>query len=368
MTSKKIRAIGAGVLVAVWIVLTGFAWFAPAKDVSEAERRPLAQFPTLNAETLFNGKFMGNFEDFTLDQFPGRDAFRQLKSLFHYYVLNQKDNNGIYIVDDYAAKLDFPMNQESVDYAMRRFNLIYEKYLKDTGSKIYTTVVPDKGYYLADKNGYPTMDYNKLFETVKDKMSWAEFVDITDCLDITDYYYTDTHWRQEKLLEVAQRLSAALGVTAPKAEDFTQTLIERPFYGVYYGQAALPMEPENLYVMQSQLLQACKVYDFETDSYVDVYDMTKLNNKDLYDIFLSGMKSMLRIENPNATTDRELIVFRDSFGSSITPLLVQDYETVTVVDIRYVSPMLLKNFLEFNGQDVLFLYSSLVLNSSNQIK
>ena len=368
MKNKKIRAIGAGALVAVWAALTGFAWFSQAKDVSVSERRPLAQAPVLNAETLLNGKFMAGFEDFALDQFPLRDGFRTLKSLFHYYVLNQKDNNGIYLVGDHAAKLDFPMNETSVGHAMDRFNYVYETYLKDRGSAIFSAVVPDKGYYLAEENGYPVMNYEKLFAAVREKMPWAYHVDITDCLDISSYYYTDTHWRQEHLLKVAEKLSGALEVTAPKAEDFTQVLVERPFYGVYYGQAALPMEPEDLYILESQLLQDCKVYDFETGKYGAVYDSTKLSSKDLYEIYLSGMKSLLRIENPNAKTDRELIVFRDSFGSSLTPLLVQDYKTVTVVDIRYVSPVMLGRFLEFTGQDVLFLYSTLVLNDSSQIK
>jgi len=128
------------------------------------------------------------------------------------------------------------------------------------------------------------------------------------------------------------------------------------------------MEPEALYILESALLKDCKVYDFETGKYGEVYDQSKLDSKDLYEIYLSGMKSLLRIENPNAKTDRELIVFRDSFGSSLTPLLVQDYKTVTVVDIRYVSPVMLGRFLEFTGQDVLFLYSTLVLNDSSQIK
>ena len=82
--TKNIRAIGAAVLVVIWAALTGFAWFSPAKDFSDAERRPLDQFPELSGETISNGKFMTEFEDYTLDQFPGRDIFRQLKSLTHY--------------------------------------------------------------------------------------------------------------------------------------------------------------------------------------------------------------------------------------------------------------------------------------------
>ena len=77
---------------------------------------------------------------------------------------------------------------------------------------------------------------------------------------------------------------------------------------------------------------------------------------------------MLTIENPQATTERELIVFRDSFGSSLAPLLVQGYKTVTLVDVRYISSQMLDRFLDFHGQDVLFLYSTLVLNNAFMLK
>ncbi len=366
--TNKIRAIGAASLLILWAALTGLAWFCPAKATSEAERRPLAQFPELSTQTISDGKFMTAFENYTLDQFPGRDLFRQLKSLTHYYVLRQKDNNNIYIADGYAAKLDYPVNTDALNHALDRLNYVYETYLKAQGSKVYMAVIPDKGYYLAQANGYPAMDYALLFDTVKARLPFATHIDITDCLRAEDYYFTDTHWRQEALLPTAQKLSAAMGLTAPQAEDFTKTEISRPFYGVYYGQAALPLDPEPMYILESQLLKDCQVYNFESGKYTPVYDMDKVSGKDPYDVFLSGAQSLLRIENPTTATDKELIIFRDSFGSSITPLLVQDYKTVTLVDIRYLDSRMLGRFLEFNGQDVLFLYSTLVLNTGTTLK
>ena len=366
--NKKIRSVGIIVIVAVWVALVGFSWFGPKTEMSESERRPLAQLPEITADTLLNGKFMSEFEDYTLDQFPLRDTFRQVKSLFHYYILGQKDNNDIYIADGYAVKQEYPYNPSSVDHAVSRFNYLYEKCLKSSDGRIFMTIVPDKGYYLGQSSGHLTMDYEEMFASFEAGMPWAEFVDITDTLDVQDYYRTDTHWRQENLLDAAARLCEALGVTAPNAGDYTATALERPFYGVYYGQAALPMDPETMYVLESELLDVCTVLDWESGKYNTVYDMSKLESRDLYDVFLSGSRSLLTIENPNAASDKELIVFRDSFGSSMVPLLVQDYAKVTLVDIRYIQIDMLPRFLEFKGQDVLFLYSTLVLNNSSTIK
>ena len=368
MNQQKIRGIGLGLVVGLWAALVLFAWFGPRKDISDSERRPLAQMPDLTAEALLDGDFMTDFESFTLDQFPLRDTFRRIKSLFHYNVLNQSDNNDIYIAGGAAVKLEYPMDETSVSHAVNRFNHLWQKYLQGTGSKAYMAIVPDKGYYLAQPNGYPAMDYAAMTDAFAQGMPWAAQIDLTAHLSAEDYYLTDTHWRQEELLDAAGAICDALGVSAPQAEDFTVTALERPFYGVYYGQAALPMDPETMYLLESPLLSQCTVYDWESGQTLQIYDRTKLGSKDLYDVFLSGARSLLTIENPAAATDRELIVFRDSFGSSMVPLLVQDYARVTLVDVRYIQIDVLDRFLEFNGQDVLFLYSTLVLNNSETIK
>ena len=355
------------VILLLWASLTAFSWFGPAKDMSESERRKLAQFPNLSVKTVLNGKFMTEFEDYALDQFPLRDTFRQLKALFHYNALGQKDNNDIYIEEGYAAELEYPMNETSVLSAVKKFNHIYEQYLAESG-KILVSVVPDKGYHLAEENGYPAMDYEALFTAVRDGMSWAEYVDITDLLTVEDYYFTDTHWRQERIGKVAEKLCKALGSASFAEGELTPELVERPFYGVYYGQAALPMNSEELYVMTGDVLDGCTVYNHETGKTTGIYDWDKLSSRDLYDVYLSGATALLTIENPNGLSDKELIVFRDSFGSSLVPLLVKDYKTVTVVDIRYIASDYVGSYLDFHGQDVLFIYSSLILNSSNTLK
>ena len=317
-------------------------------------------------ETVLQGDFMEDFESYSLDQFPLRDGFRTLKSLFHYYIWNQSDNNGIYLADGMAAQQEYPLHEESLDHAADRFQSLYDRYLQ--GSNIYFAIVPDKGQYLAEESGQLSLDLDVMSTAMQQRLPWAAHVDLSSCLRASDYYRTDTHWRQECLLDAAQTLCAAMGVTAPQAEDYRITALSKPFYGVYYGQAALPMEPEKLYILESDLLSQCTVFDYETGKTGSVYDMTKLESRDLYDVFLSGAKSLLTIENPNAPTQRELIVFRDSFGSAIVPLLVQDYSRVTLVDIRYISSSMLPQYVDFHGQDVLLLYSTLVLNNSETIK
>ena len=363
--NKKIPNIGIAAVLLVWVTVTCLSWFGPQKDFSLWERRTLQKMPAITADSLLSGGFMEQFEDYTLDQFPARDSFRTLKSLFSYGALQMKDNNGIYLANGYACKIEYPLNTVSLSHALKKLNFIYEQYLKDTGSKIYMTVIPDKGYYLAGENGYPAMDYEKLFSQMKAGMPWAEYVDLTKALTADDYYRTDTHWRQEKLTAAAKILCSKLNITMPTLTPVTAT---NQFYGVYYGQAALPMAADTLYIMEGEALKNCRVYNHETKQYGSVYDMNRLSGPDPYEVYLSGPQALLTVENPNAATDRELIVFRDSFGSALAPYFLQDYKSVTLVDIRSVSSQLLSEHLTFHGQDVLFAYSSLILNNSSTMK
>lgn len=363
---KMIRTLGASLLAAVWIGLSLFAWFSPLKAVSESERRPLAQRPKLNADTLLSGSFMEQFADYATDQFPLRDSFRLAKAMHARYLMGQKDNNGLYIAQGQLAKLEYPLNTVSLSHALKKINGIYTRYLQNTDSKILMSVVPDKGYYLAQANGYPAMDYEELFAQVAENTPWAQQVDLTKHLSAADYYRTDTHWRQEQLLSVAEVLCDALDTSAPK--DVSPVLLTDRFYGVYYGQAALPVKPETLYTMESPILADCRVYHHETREYLPVYNREKLSGNDPYEVFLSGPQALLTVENPHGKAGKELIVFRDSFASALVPLLAQDYKTVTLVDIRYVSWEQLEGYLDFHGQDILFLYSTLILNNSATLK
>ncbi len=368
MMQKKRYIAGLALLLAVWAVITVCCFAKPSEEISESERRKLAQFPEVSVKNILSGKFMTDFEEYTLDQFPLRDQFRTLKAVSVLYLLGQKDNNDIYIADGYAAALEYPLSESSINHVLERFKYVYESYLKDTGSDIYMSVVPDKGYFLAEKNGYPSMDYEKLFSMMQDGMPYAEYIDITDTLDIECYYKTDTHWRQEEIIGTAQKLAKGMGISEYLSGEYDVNEADIPFYGVYHGQAALPMNSETIYYLTNDVISDCTVTNIENDKVTGVYDFEKLDSRDPYEMYLSGARPLLFIENPNAHTDKELIVFRDSFGSSIIPLLTEAYSKITVIDIRYINSTILGDYVEFEKSDVLFLYSTILLNSGYVIK
>ena len=347
--------------------LSAWCFFKPVDAVSDSERRPLATAPALSTSALLSGEYRQGFESYATDQFPMRDSFRALKALVSFQFFRNKDVNGIYRnAAGYLSKLEYPLDQSSLEYAADRFTNVQQKYLQADGVNVYFSVIPDKNYFMAKDLGALSIDYGQLVDTMNSLLPDMTYINIFDCLSLEDYYKTDTHWRQERITDVAETLATAMG--ASLTGEYRTEELDVPFYGVYCGQAALNTKPEPMYYLRSDILDNCSVYDFETDKQIGVYDMELAHGKDAYDLFLSGSKSLLRITNPAAENQRKLIIFRDSFGSSLAPLLVSAYAEVDVVDIRYLSSALLDRFLSFENCDVLFIYSTLVLNNSITIK
>ncbi len=348
------------------LIVTTACWLHSPIDFSDSERRALAQFPPVTTDSLTDGSFMTDFEDYTLDQFPLRDAWRTIKAYAVSSLFGQTDNNDIYIENDVAVKMEYPMNTDSLDYACGKFQSIYDRYLKDSGCTVYSAIIPDKNAFLGKGSGHLTMDYEAFYQHMHSGMPYATPIDIAPLLDASDYYATDTHWRQERLIDVAEKLASAMGTTLPA--DYESHTLDKPFYGVYHGQAALPLPADTLYYLTNDNINGCTVFDHQNDKASAMYDMEKADGKDPYEIFLSGPISLITIDNPHPTSDKELVVFRDSFTSSIAPLLAQGYAKVTLIDIRYLPSATLHNYVDFDNQDVLFLYSTLVLNNSNTLK
>lgn len=255
--NKRIKNIVTVVLLAAFLFGFG-AWAAlkPADSLSLSERRRLKQLPAVRMDAVLSGKFMSDFEGYALDQFPLRDEWRTLKALNQLYVYRQKDNNGVYIKDGYAAKLEYPMNESSIDHAAERFRYLYENFMADAGARVYLSVIPDKNYFLAETNGYPAIDYEAFVEALRKQTDFAQYIDLFGQLTLDDYYRTDSHWRQERLPAVAAYLAREMGVTL--TDEYTEQVLDRPYYGVYYGYAALPMQPTSCVISRVRRSQAAR--------------------------------------------------------------------------------------------------------------
>ncbi len=338
---------------------------SPDNEISYSERRKLKQFPVLSFETIADGSFFGNFEKYALDQAPFRDSLRTVKALSHFYVFNQKDNNDIFIIGGNAFKIQYPLRDKSVAEAGEKFNSVYSKYL--WGMKVYYTVLPDKNTYAAAEYGYPVIDFKNCVGILRAAVKNMEYIDLYDCLSVKDFYGTDPHWAQQNLFKVITRLAEKMDFYAPDIKSYTANKLY-PFYGAYYGQSALPLLPDEMVYLTSDAINGATARDLVTGESFPVYNTEKFGGIDSYELFLNGGLSLIEIANPAADSDKELIIFRDSSGSSLAPLLIGGYKKITLIDLRYISTRLVGEYVDFNDQDVLFMYNIAILNNSQMLK
>lgn len=371
MKNKKKHIVTCGIIVFLFALFATLCYFGPKKEYSISERRLLAKFPTLNAQTILSGAFMNQFETYAADTFPFREGFRTIKSATT-VVSGQKTNNDIYLYDGHLSKLEYPLDTDSIDHAIGRFESIYTSLLMDATTNVYISVIPDKNAALADNANQLSMDYDAFESYVMEKASFANYIRISDMLSAEDYYYTDSHWRQEQIVDVADHLLHVMDASLSQDDaQLTSNQVPDTFYGVYHGQFALPIKGDTMYYLTSPVIDQLIAYDHEHGQPIPVYDLEKTTDKDPYEMYLSGPLSLITIENPMAKEngiDKELIIFRDSFASSLAPLLANGYSKVTLVDIRYLPSSQIGKYVSFDEADVLFLYSTSVLNNSETLK
>lgn len=349
------------ILVIIFMIfISGFGLInviVPDKEISVSERRKLAKFP----EVELSSKWIEKVDKYLLDHFVFRDYFRSLKASYNYNFLQKLDNNNVSLKDDYIFKSNYPTNKDSIE----NFNKKIEKLssLLSDENKQYMMIIPDKNYYYGEGD-FLRLDYDYIYKNIK--LNNKEMIDLRKTLELTDYYKTDTHWRQERLSKVVKKMDEVMQF-GYKPINYKKNTYDK-FYGVYAAESPFKSRGEELNFLTNDVLENARVEYLENSNLTSIYNRDKLTGIDSYGVYLDGASSFITIYNDMVTTDKELVIFRDSFGSSLTPLLVENYKKITVIDNRYISSDNFSKYIEFTDQDVLFMYSTLVVNESGSLK
>ena len=376
---KKIAAV---VFLLALVCVPVAAFLLPDQAVSKTERRKLAKKPVFTAAAFWDGTYMEQLETYFSEQFPVRDGLRIVKAETETALLGKADTNGYFKVEDGIYHLEAELNEKNVGRVADSVEKLCTEQFQN--ADCYVAVIPDKNYYLAAQcedagcenekwkgsipKQYPILDYARLDEMIQAEIPSAQKINLYDKLHLEDYYRSDLHWRQEKITGAVDTLVQSMGQQTNTASGGWQVATEN-FIGAYGAASALKTIPDTIFYRTDPSIERMQVYDYERKQNVSVYAPEKIGGMDDYDFYLWGARALLTIQNPECHNGKKLLLFRDSFGSSIAPLLVEYYEEVTLVDLRYVSA---SHALELLGdteyQDVLFLYSAPILNHGDSLR
>ncbi|MDR0459412.1 MAG: hypothetical protein LBG68_02965 [Coriobacteriales bacterium] len=341
---------------------------APKPAVLVSERRPPAELPKPSLSSIWNTDFMTDFEKYAADNFSFREPLRTLRAVTLLDVLRLSDKDGLYRGAAGAGRIQALDADAVLDWARLMEQLQADLAAQTDGLSFYYAIIPDKSIY--DNRDLPGYDAAELARLLDDRLPGVTAIDLTNALVATDYYRTDLHWDQAQLgqrsADVLDVLAEALGCQERLSKDYT-ILEAGSFTGVYPGQLAISMPPDQLrYLTSPALEQITALYlNPQSGQFVSgpIYDLQAASGRDGYDLFLRGAQPVVILENPLSETDRDLYIFRDSYSSSLAPLLAPAYRRVILIDLRYIDYRVLPEYVSFTANaDVLFLYGSQILN------
>jgi len=334
----------------------------PAPDILESERRPRAKFPEFSIDAVLSGSFMSKFESYAADRFVFRDTFRGLHAFMILDVYRQSDKSGLYRDDTVGLGEFRRINENAFRQTSERIKKAADIF-DGMDMNIYYSVVPDKSTFA--RRSMPGFDLDIAEAILFDVLGEYEYISLADKLIAEMFYRTDLHWDQRVIRAVSDHIISEMGGRAYDSAWHVTTAGE--FRGVYAGQLALPVSADEMQYVDV-LGSSEPVVRYLNDKTLEfdngpLYDLNRFSGVDPYDLFLRGPQPLIILENKNAP-ERELYLFRDSFGSSLAPVLLDAYSKITVIDLRYIHLSLLEFFVEFTpGSDVLFIYSSQIFNN-----
>ena len=338
------------------------------RDFSDMENRNLASFPKFSQEAVMEGDFTKGFETYVQDQFPARDRLMSMQTGLQ-RAAGKKDNGMVYFGEDgylfSIEKLDMKQLQKNVGY----INRIAEK--MPQGVLCQLLVVPTASNILKDKlpSYAVTPDEDAALDQVRldTKLAYKDLRDTMKQFATKEIYYrTDHHWTT---LGAMYAYDAWRG-DEKRIRDFQVTEVSDQFYGTNYSKAALSgIEPDHIYRYDNPVdpdVHTMDIYEANgilSKQFAGVYDDSYLQVKDKYSYFLSGNNpvTIIRGSSSPEVAGKRILVVKDSFAHCFIPFMLEDYEEIIAVDLRYYRADLTKMAEENGITEVLFLYNILNL-------
>ena len=353
------------IVMAVIILLFDLIFFIlPDKELSEIENRKLQLFPKLNFTTLTNGKFESLFDNYVADQFPGRNGWVKMKSTVDRFA-GKTENRDIFLAKDgYLIQNMLMPSDEAYTAKMEEIKAIASAH---ANVNFYALIAPTALSILDDHlpPNAPAADEDGLPDRLKEDFTGAgfTFIDTRDALRTAAkeeqvYYRTDHHWTTHGAYAAYKQMAEQLSLPG-KDTAFQQKMVTDSFSGTLTASSGFrTSETDSIYVYLPETEQNITVtYVEEGKRKASFYEADNLDVKDQYTIFFNGNYPQIRIENPGASSDKKLLVVKDSYANCFVPFLAGDYKQILMVDPRYYEGDLNALIDSEGATDVLYLYN-----------
>lgn len=342
------------------------------KHFSESENRILAKKPELTWKSIKNGRFTQRFEDYITDQFVFRDFFVGMKSDLERLRLKQ-DNNDVffgkyeYLLENY--------NKPDDDIIIDNINAINYYQSQFEKMKTYVLLPPTSVKINEDKLPLFANAYDELItiNEMKNNLLGIDFIDIYDSLkkNSDDYIFfrTDHHWTMRGAYYAYVKLAETMGIEPLDIDEFNIDVVSNDFYGTLYSKANnYRIKPDYIEVFVPKEERDISVDYVNTGTTSDsLYEDKHLDTKDKYSYFLDGNHPIVRIDS-DVNNGKKLIIFKNSYAHCLIPFLVNHYEEIHVLDLRFYKLNVYEYINQNSITETVFLYDILNFSKDKSLR
>lgn len=345
--------------------------FKQEKVFSEEENRILQTSPIFTFEKLLNGTYTHQLHNYFSDQINLRTQMIEIKACTELF-MGKKENNGLLLgLNDYIIDTH-PYTEENYALLSKNLNKIEKlmQNLSENGIKVNSLIIPRKidvlqnylpKYYSNERN-------NEVWKFVN-----SNHILLTDALIETQnngtevFYKTDHHWTNDGAYAAYNEICKLLDIIPYPLEHFNIEALSSEFLGTSYSKSGFFFSSTETIYAPSIEIGKYKVTIVDTDTELDtLYDLSYLNKKDKYAVFLSGNNAHVKIYDTKDASKETLLIIKDSFSHSLAPYLCEHFN-IELIDPRYFTASIYNYIEENNIQNVLFLFGIDTLAISNLI-
>ena len=349
-------------LLAMAVILVGLSvgsLLLPDSAFSANENRYLKQAPRLTWDALMHGSYTADVETYTADQIALRDVWMGAKSTLQ-QLAGKQDVGGVWLGEDgyYFAKMtedDFnrPRYEKNLAAVKAFFDGNADKDCRILLAPTPCVVLYDKLPFGLSLDNGTVFDVDECYDTLIDLLGQQAILTRWDLREVGGgtqqvYYRTDHHWTTAGA-RVAYRVWAK--DTGHTVRDYALTPVTDDFRGTLYSKVLLPGSAYDTV----EVARDVEIVSMDCDGQVmhSLYVDSKLEQKDKYEVFMGGNYAKVTVDT-GAETGRSLLLIKDSFANCFLPFLCADYDTITVVDLRYCRENMMD--LASDCTDILVLY------------
>ena len=289
-------------------------------------------------------------------------------------------NNGILVdgVDMYGEKAGIMLFGGNDKQGQRYAELIssYKRELGD-GVNVYNMVVPTSvEFYLPKKYAKYSNSEKREIEFIYSKLTDGVIpVDAYSAIEAHKdeyiYFRTDHHWTDLGAYYAYTAFCNAIGQTPPALSDYTVKTKDEPFVGSLFGYTnniILKNNPDTFTYYMTKSDFKGETYNYRTITLSEANPIYHqyATGSNMYGMFLGGDGYHVKITT-SAGTGRKIVVFKESYGNAFAPYLIDSFDEIYVIDIRYFGKNALQYIKDVGATDVLFINNVFAANTSKLI-